>query len=878
MQTVRRHVLASALLPSATPSAAVLLARGVLRAAWVTRLILVTALLTFGAVLAGGLTIFQTTAPTPSAQPEAKTSPAAKAAEAPPRRDLYGDPLPAGALVRMGTEQLRHPYAVGIAFADEGKTLISAGGQTVRFWDLATGKRKQSQQVPPEMTIVTLSPDGKRLALVQKEQLILWDVATNKETQRLKTDQTSFNTYSDTLWFSPDGKMFAATDVHNGVFRLWDIDSGKQRGPYKFEKVQKLAFSPDGKTLAVCGGERLALWDVAAGKEIQALTRPKDYVFSSMFSPDGKRLLCVAYRAIVLWEPATGKQDLLWEAEPDKGENNQVATFSPDGRQVAFRCKDQIILWDVAAKKEMKKLHGPSASGYDPHTHLRFSPDGKQLASLHQGASVLWDVATGRQIHERPGHLGATNSVAFSPDGKILASAAGGDATVRLWDAHTGKLLHTCSMGLGWINQLKFSPDGTHVFAGGLGGVLRECRMWDVRTGKEERIFRLPPVAKDQADQITALYLSPDGKRLTALSLWNHINDKVRTFRRYLTTWDVATGEQVERRALAYGDRIQMDLDNFSPDGKLVTTMDEAARGGGFMIYDVVADRPLRRGLPGGFAPPVFSPDGKVIAYGGYSAPTQLADVATGGNLLTIPMDEQISKRAFTRDGRYLVTAGQKGLLLFELASGKQVLHHPDNGTTSLAIAPDGRSAATGLVDTTILVWDLAPATRQKIELSAADLERLWTDLAGDDAPRAYRAIGTLIADPQRSVPFLREHLQPVKEDAPRIRRLVADLDSDQFAVRDAAYKELEKMDDAAHGVLRQALKDAKSLELRRRIETLLSDPWVVQSPRKLRQIRAIAVLEQIGNAEARRVLEHLASGVAEARLTREAKAALKRQ
>jgi hypothetical protein len=178
------------------------------------------------------------------------------------------------------------------------------------------------------------------------------------------------------------------------------------------------------------------------------------------------------------------------------------------------------------------------------------------------------------------------------------------------------------------------------------------------------------------------------------------------------------------------------------------------------------------------------------------------------------------------------------------------------------------------LTNTTILVWDLAPATRQNIELAAADLAGLWDDLADVDAPRAYRAIGTLIADPQRSVPYLREHLQPVKEDAPRIRRLIADLDSDQFSVRDAAWKELEKMDDAAHGVLRQALKDASSLELRRRIQLLLSDAL---SPRKLRQIRAIAVLEQIGNAEARRVLERLASGAAEARQTREAKAALER-
>ncbi len=116
-----------------------------------------------------------------------------------------------------------------------------------------------------------------------------------------------------------------------------------------------------------------------------------------------------------------------------------------------------------------------------------------------------------------------------------------------------------------------------------------------------------------------------------------------------------------------------------------------------------------------------------------------------------------------------------------------------------------------------------------------------------------------------------------MKEDAPRIRRLIADLDSEQFTVREAAVKELEKLDDAAFALLRQALKNKPSLELRRRIEPLLSVPWLVQAPEKLRQIRAVTVLEQSGDAEARKVLERLAGGAAEARQTREAKAALQR-
>lgn len=135
-----------------------------------------------------------------------------------------------------------------------------------------------------------------------------------------------------------------------------------------------------------------------------------------------------------------------------------------------------------------------------------------------------------------------------------------------------------------------------------------------------------------------------------------------------------------------------------------------------------------------------------------------------------------------------------------------------------------------------------------------------------------------MIADSERSVPFLCGRLRPIpKEDAPRIRRLLAELDSEQFAVRDAAMKALQKMEDVAHPALRQALKDAPSLERRRRIQSLLTVEWPVRSPEKLRQIRAVMVLEQIGDAEARRLLTRLASGAEGARQTREAKAALGR-
>jgi hypothetical protein len=264
----------------------------------------------------------------------------------------------------------------------------------------------------------------------------------------------------------------------------------------------------------------------------------------------------------------------------------------------------------------------------------------------------------------------------------------------------------------------------------------------------------------------------------------------------------------------------------------------------------------------------------------------QLGDVTNDKELLRLDTGA-VYGRAFAPDGRYLVTAAMDGLRLWEIASGKQVLYRPApeksrralfrSFATCLAFAPDGRSVATGHDDTNILIWDMAPATRRKRALNAGDLDGLWTDLAGADAPRAYCAAGTLIAAAEHSIPYLRRRLAPVPEPTLHLRRLIADLDSEQFAMREAARKELRNLGDAAYPALRQAMKDKPSLEFRKNIQSLLPDAFVVRSPEKLRQIRVVMVLEQSGTAEARQVLQTLAGGAKQARLTDQAKAALAR-
>lgn len=184
---------------------------------------------------------------------------------------------------------------------------------------------------------------------------------------------------------------------------------------------------------------------------------------------------------------------------------------------------------------------------------------------------------------------------------------------------------------------------------------------------------------------------------------------------------------------------------------------------------------------------------------------------------------------------------------------------------------------ATGLAEGDILVWDLAPATWPKPKpaqnLDDKKMDALWSDLAAN-ARKAYSALHTLANAPNPTVAFLNDHLRPAKENK-QIDKLLADLDSDTFETREAAPRASARLHYRAEPTLRRALQNKPSLEMRRRIESILAKART-PSADDLRTARAIAVLERIGTPEARRILEKLAAAAA-APETREAQAALRR-
>jgi hypothetical protein len=196
-----------------------------------------------------------------------------------------------------------------------------------------------------------------------------------------------------------------------------------------------------------------------------------------------------------------------------------------------------------------------------------------------------------------------------------------------------------------------------------------------------------------------------------------------------------------------------------------------------------------------------------------------------------------------------------------------------------VAFAPDGKRVASASWDNTALVWDAseralaAPAG----DLSPEELNQLWADLADADAAKAYRAMASLAAHPAQAVPLLKARLRPAPPLASeRVARLIADLDHDEFVVRDRAFRELQDLEQAIGPALHKALEGQPSLETSRQLERLLGRLKGL-TPGRLRGLRSIEVLEHVATTEARQVLEPLADKHSDGPLAREARAATAR-
>jgi RNA polymerase sigma factor (sigma-70 family) len=858
----------------------------------------------------------------------------------PPLQDRLGDPLPPGALARMGSSRFRHlthMASLGLAPSPDRKTLLTTSEDTIRAWSLGTGKLLY--QIPTEFGqhYPAFSPDGKWLAIAEKGVIHLRDGATGQELQRIPA-MGELPKKPRLLAFSADGRRLAVT-LHQGEILIFDTATGRQAGSLdvqgtgRLRDVYFLVFAADGRTLLSMGRDAdsrdsTCHWDLAT----QSL-RKRVPAYGGFLSPDGQLAVASRPGPVTILDTQTGQVRCTLQADRDP---NYPMAFSPDGKTLATTwakslwARDATVsLWDTATGKLRRLFCIPRVGLIE---QLYFSADGQRLL-IPAGCLVrLWDIATGKEVLEQNAHAYSVRSLAFTPDGRSIVS--GGGETIRVWDAKTGQQRQVMAAQRWTVNQLMIRPDGRCVVSCGADGTLR---MHDLATGKELRrclVDRDPETLPTLGRQILWLGLAPDGR--TAATYCGQFNENPAL----VHVWDLESGRILVRQPIT--DQVYEGV--FSANGRLLVSPrpmhefagDKSADMGAMpnvrqnkkpqakagaawgpprtavVVREVATGRQLltlpqpdqfgsvialtpdsQTVLTTTFAPaPDSRPDaeGKMPWRPDTQGPStvRLWELATGKQRLAIigprgGHDHAFSRLAVAPDGRTLATVRADRIIqLWDLATGHELLRRTGHDTRvdGLAFSPDGKRLATGHQDSTILVWDVSAAYERRLRprpAEARELETWWRDLAGD-APAAHRAIWSLADVPSQAVPFLRDQLRPaVALPADELQRLVQDLDSPRFPRREEASRRLAEFGEEAEPTLREARANKPSAEARQRIERILAGPRLVGSPDLLRSLRALQILEAIGEMPARRLLGRLAEGAPASPVTREARAALDR-
>ncbi len=782
-----------------------------------------------------------------------------------PRLDRFGDPLPVGALARLGTLQFHH--CTRAAYSPNGKIIATYDGHNITLWDVETSRR--IRELTPDLenrwiVSVVFSPDGKKLAAVGDTgaRLQYWNLDTfNSVKLEQKWGNVTGGDWSNAAAFSSDSKTLYAGSTT--TIYAWDVASGKKLKELPLLDLNQpvpgvvIAFSPDGM-LAATWGENMHLWDTQTGKLLHKIDVPSVREIMR-FSPDNKSLVIAGERnSVIVYSVETGKKvQSLYVPE-------RVASvaFSPDGKTLAaaingttFREQIHVVqIWDFTnLKTPPVKYPAPGISA------VLFSPNGKTLAWTSHGQTLCFmDRATGKDLHPAASHRGAIKALVYHPDGKRIISA-GEEGTIRIWDANTGESLHVLRGHVGEIHGLALFPNGKLLASGGEDN---RVRLWDIDLAKN--VF----VSKTEGNAVTATAYSADGTLLASTGRSGVVSLR-----------DPATGKLLDQIDSTYALGLAI-----SPDGK---TLAVAGDHGPLMLHNLSTTKVKEIPAAMGGTSVAYSPNGKLLAVGAHGT-TWLLDAATHAVLRKLPGHH--NRRgcvAFSPDSRYLasVSDGYGGehdrtIRIFEMASGSEILpFKKDLPIFAAAFSPDGSKLVVGGDDATAVVLDLHNLTGKKRadRLSETELSARWEILSRLDAAGAYEAKVDLLHAPNSSVLFLGKQLKPAPAiDAKHIQELIKSLDSDVFKERDQATKELEQLGELVQETMRKALAGNPPPEAHQRLQTLLSNLDQF-TPTQLRNIRDVEILETIGTPEALKIIDQLAKGNPDGLITSQSKAVVAR-
>jgi WD40 repeat protein len=613
------------------------------------------------------------------------------------------------------------------------------------------------------LLMMALSPDGRRVALVDNRGVQIRDARDGAEVRRIPV-----RPFTAVVAFDPGGTILAVPGDHRkdedgsewSAVSLWDVNAGKEVARLEGHKGQigSLAFSPDGRTLAVgsvghltnrsvSGG--LKLWDVVARQERPAPPLANGRARYLAISPDGRTLAYahlsgdLTTHSLRLWDLSKGGERSV-PIDPDFQLSGM--TFSPDSRLLALGGGFVVKLLDAAELQTRAVLGGHSRRA----DVLSFRADGKVLATSSGETVRLWDVAAGKLVGVlRPGGradgaVGHTLAAAFNPDGALVTAtnvsgAVSGNrapAEVRLWDARRGRApaFRELPTGAETVGSLSFDDGGE-----ALATIGRDLCVWDLAAGQKTCLSRGgPDLATFELAQFDA-----GGRTVRAVALGDG--------RGIIRSWAVADGEvrdKAEFPAAERGNKVALSRDGrtlalgyawggiqlidgtsgaevrtlyghkedvtclaFREDGRMLASGDQ---GGSLTLWDAASGS--KRASLAGHATAVsslaVSRDGNLVASGGRDGTVKFWDVTAANELASVQGHAAVVEAlAFSPDGRTLASTSRDGtIVLWEPTTGQQraVLTGHDGWVWSAAFSPDGKTLATAGADHCVRLWQAA--------------------------------------------------------------------------------------------------------------------------------------------------------------------------